>query len=302
MYQDFFQLNSLPFSLTPNPHFFCQLKGHQEALNILQFCIKSGEGFIKIVGEVGSGKTLLCRKLLDSLGDEYLTAYIPNPDLSPVELRKAFARELRLDPTLSHDQHELVTTINQRLIDLHNAGKKVVLIVDEAQALTDESLETLRLLTNLETEKYKLMQVVLFGQPELDERLNKPNLRQLKQRISFSYELPLMTRDDLDVYLSHRLAVAGHTHSPLFTKRARKILYAASQGIPRVVNILSHKALLASYGRGNKEIDHISMRLAVKDTDALPPSNTWYILKIIFITVSLIGILTIALMQLGDTL
>lgn len=301
MYQEFFQLNSLPFSLTPNPQFFCQLKGHQEALNILQFCIKSGEGFIKIVGEVGSGKTLLCRKLLDSLSDDYLSAYIPNPDLSPVELRKAFARELRLDPTLSHDQHELVTTINQRLIDLHTAGKKVVLIVDEAQALTDESLETLRLLTNLESEKHKLMQVVLFGQPELDERLNQPNLRQLKQRISFSYELPLMTRDDLDVYLSHRLAVAGYTHAPLFTKKARRLLYNASQGIPRVVNILSHKALLASYGRGNKEIDHISMRLAVKDTDALPPSNTWQILKIIFITVSLLGVLAIALMQLGDT-
>ncbi|TAK74638.1 MAG: AAA family ATPase, partial [Gammaproteobacteria bacterium] len=197
MYQDFFQLEALPFSLTPNPSFFCQLKGHQEALNTLQFCIHSDEGFIKIIGEVGSGKTLLCRKLLENLESEYITAYIPNPDLTPLELRKAFAREIGLDPSLSHDQHELLTVIYQHLISLYAAGKKVILLIDEAQALSDDSLETVRLLTNLETQHSKLLQVVLFGQPELDERLNKPHLRQLKQRITFSYRLPLMNRDDL---------------------------------------------------------------------------------------------------------
>lgn len=300
MYQDFFQLNSLPFSLTPNPHFFCQLKGHQEALNILQFCIRSGEGFIKIVGEVGSGKTLLCRKLLDSLSDEYISAYIPNPDLSPVELRKAFARELHLDPTQSHDQHELVATINQHLIHLHANGKKIVLIIDEAQALSDESLEAVRLLTNLETENSKLMQVVFFGQPELDARLNKSHLRQLKQRISFSYNLPLMNRDDLDVYLNHRLAVAGHTHSHLFTKKARKLLFNASHGIPRIVNILSHKALLVAYGRGNKQIDHISMRLAVNDTDTAK-SLHHRLLKYSLYTLSILLALILAAYLMGDS-
>jgi MSHA biogenesis protein MshM len=276
MYQEYFQLQTLPFGLTPNPSFFCQLKGHQEALNILQFCIRSGEGFIKIVGEVGSGKTLLCRKLLDSFSEEYITAYIPNPDLTPVELRKAFARELKLDPTQWQDQHELLTAIYQHLISLHANGNKVVLMIDEAQALSDESLETVRLLTNLETENSKLMQVVLFGQPELDDRLNKPNFRQLKQRISFSYSLPLMSRDDLDVYLHHRLAVAGHTHNDLFTKKARKLLYHSSRGIPRIVNILSHKALLVAYGRGHKQIDHKTMRLAVHDTEvARSPRISW---------------------------
>ena len=141
MYQAFFQLNSLPFSLTPNPNFFCQLKGHQEALNTLEFCIEGNEGFIKIIGEVGAGKTLLCRKLLENLDNQiYITAYIPNPDLTPIEIRKAFAWELGLNPTHSHDQHELLTTIYQHLIALHAAQKKVVLLIDEAQALSDESL------------------------------------------------------------------------------------------------------------------------------------------------------------------
>src|SRR5579883_2403763 len=138
MYREFFQLETLPFSLTPNPSFFCQLKGHQEALQTLQFCIHSNEGFIKIVGEVGSGKTLLCRKLLESLDEKFITAYIPNPDLTPLELRKAFVRELGLDPARWQDQHELLTAIYQHLISLYAAGKKVVLLIDEAQALSDE--------------------------------------------------------------------------------------------------------------------------------------------------------------------
>jgi MSHA biogenesis protein MshM len=268
MYQDFFQFQTLPFSLTPNPSFFCQLKGHQEALNTLQFCITSGEGFIKIVGEVGSGKTLLCRKLIESLDEKYITAYIPNPDLSPTEIRRAVAREIGLDPAKLPDQHELLMTIYQYLIALHSSGKRVVLLIDEAQALSDEGLETVRLLTNLETEHNKLLQVVLFGQPELDERLNKSHLRQLKQRITFSYRLPLMNREDLDTYLYHRLAVAGYSQGQLFTKKARNLLYKASQGVPRIVNVLSHKSLLVAYGRGLKQIDHKAVKIAVDDTDS----------------------------------
>lgn len=280
MYETFFKLQTLPFSLTPNPHFFCELKGHREAFSTLLFCVQSGEGFIKIVGEVGSGKTLLCRKLLGQLDDSYITAYIPNPDLSPLELRKAFAREIGLDPTQSHDQHELLTAIYAHLIELHAKGKKVVLLIDEAQALTDESLETVRLLTNLETENSKLLQVVLFGQPELDDHINKQHLRQLKQRITFSYSLPLMNKEDMDVYLNHRLSVAGYTHGNLFTKKAKKLLYRASRGIPRLVNILSHKALLAAYGRGTHQIDHKSMRLAIDDTELGGTLNLYSLLPI----------------------
>jgi MSHA biogenesis protein MshM len=217
---------------------------------------------------VGSGKSLLCRKLLESLDETYVTTYIPNPELNSRELRKAFARELGIPSSPLHDQHELLTSINQHLIELHAAGKKVVLLIDEAQALTDESLETIRLLTNLETESTRLLQVVLFGQPELDERIQQPHLRQLKQRISFSYTLPTLTKDELDVYIYHRLAVAGYTHGNLFTKKARKLLYQASQGIPRIINILAHKSLLVAYGKGEHRIDHRSMRVAVYDTES----------------------------------
>ena len=302
MYQEYFRLQTLPFNLTPNPSFFCQLKGHQEALNTLQFAIHSGEGFIKIIGEVGAGKTLLCRKLLENLGenDIYVTAYLPNPDLAPIELRKAFARELGLDPIVWNDQHELLTGIYRHLIKLHAEGKKVVLLVDEAQALSDEGIETIRLLTNLETEHAKLLQVVLFAQPELDTRLNQSNLRQLKQRITFSYRLPLMNRDDLDIYLNHRLAVAGFTHGSLFTRKARNLLYKASSGVPRIVNILSHKALLVAYGQGEKQIDHKAMRLAVHDTESVYKAKNQHTALMLFGTAASIAIVAMIVYLTGN--
>ncbi len=289
MYQDFFKFTTLPFSLTPNPHFFCQLKGHQEALNTLEFCINSGEGFIKIIGEVGSGKPFLCRKMLETLGEHYVSTYIPNPDLTPLEIRKAFARELGLNPTQWQDQHELLTAIYQHLIELHRQNKKVILIIDEAQALSDESLETIRLLTNLETENTKLLQVALFAQPELDQRLSQEKFRQLKQRISFSYSLPLMNREDLETYLHHRLATAGHTHGNLFTKKAKKLLFNASKGIPRIVNILSHKALLVAYGQGEQQINHRAMKIAIKDTEITQQFKKRRLIKLTFITSMIIA-------------
>lgn len=276
MYLEHFKLNELPFGLTPNTGFFCQLKGHEEALNVLLFSIRSGEGFIKIIGEVGSGKTLLCRKLLDSLGSEFFTAYIPNPDLNPIELRRAFARELGIDVQSLQDQHELLTIIYHRLLQLHEHGKQVVLLLDEAQALPLETLEAVRLLTNIETEKNKLLQVVLFGQPELDDHLRKPQLRQLNQRITFSYYLPLMTREDLDTYLFHRLAIAGFTTGVIFAEKARDTLFRASRGVPRIVNILCHKALLVAYGKGEGKVTNKIMRIAIMDTEfAKVSSKKW---------------------------
>lgn len=269
MYLEHFQFKDLPFALTPNVEFYCQLKSHQEALNTLLFCLRSGEGFIKIIGEVGSGKTLLCRKLLHCLDERFFTAYIPNPDLSPLELRSAFARELGINPALLQDQHELLGIINHRLVELNAAGKHVVLILDEAQAIPLESLEALRLLTNLETEKTKLLQVVLFGQPELDEHLNQPRFRQLKQRITFSYYLSLLSREELDTYLFHRLAVAGYTYGALFTTKARNLLFQTSRGVPRIINVLSHKALLIAYGSGERVITHQMLKRAIQDTESI---------------------------------
>lgn len=267
MYLEHFKFKELPFGLTPNLALFCNLKGHEEALNVLLFSIRSGEGFIKIIGEVGSGKTLLCRKLMDSLSNEFITAYLPNPDLSPIELRRALARELGIDLATMQDQHELVTLINNKLLELHNTNKAVVLLIDEAQALSREGLETLRLLTNIETEKKKLLQIVLFGQPELDTHLASTQLRQLQQRITFSYYLPLLSRDDLDMYLFHRLAIVGNTSTTLFAKKARDLLYRVSKGVPRIVNILCHKALLTAYGRGEFEITRKTMLCAINDTE-----------------------------------
>lgn len=295
MYLDHFKFKELPFTITPNIGFFCHLKGHQEALNTLLFSLRSGEGFIKIIGEVGAGKTLLCRKVLNSLGPEYVTAYIPNPDLNPIELRRALARELGIEPTALQDQHELLTVINNCLLSLHASGKRVVLLIDESQAIPPESLETLRLLTNLETETTKLLQVVLFGQPELDERLNQANFRQLKQRISFSYYLPLMSREDLDSYLFHRLATAGYTYGSLFTNKARDILYKASEGVPRVVNILCHKALLAAYGKGDQKVTKETMRLAIKDSDMAILPGKWALTIIIALVSCIITVIIVYL-------
>ena len=291
MYLEHFKFKDLPFALTPNVSLYCGLKGHEEALNVILFSLRSGEGFIKIIGEVGSGKTLLCRKVLGSLEEDFVTAYLPNPELPPVELRRALARELGIDLTNLQDQYELLTLINGRLLELHNTNKKVVLLIDEAQALPLESLETLRLLTNIETEKTKLLQVVLFGQPELDEHLEDRRLRQLKQRITFSYYLPLLTREDLDTYLIHRLSMAGCTTSTLFVKKARDILFRTSKGVPRVINILCHKALLVAYGRGEFKITPKIMHYAVNDSKIKFKDNFAIIIAYIMGFITLLGVI-----------
>ena len=269
MYLEHFNITQLPFTLTPNTDFYCSLPGSQMALNVLLFGVQSGEGFIKIVGEVGSGKTLLCRKLLNSLDENYHTAYIPNPDLSPAGLRRMLAQELGVEVHARISSQEALELITRRLVELRAQGKNVALIIDEAQALPDESLEALRLLTNLETEKEKLLQIVLFGQPELDHRLNRHHFRQLKQRITFSYYLQPVKWAELNSYICHRLAVAGYTRGSIFSKRATRLLFKKSQGTPRLINILCHKAMLAAYGRGELVVSYKAMRQATQDTESI---------------------------------
>ncbi|KTD53643.1 AAA domain (dynein-related subfamily) [Legionella santicrucis] len=266
MYLEHFKLHKAPFTLTPNTEFFCELPTHKEALNVLLLSLAQGEGFIKIIGEVGTGKTLLCRLLLNYLTEEYVTAYIPNPHQTAEGLRLSLARELGMQPDEAWTQYQLLEAINRCLLELHRAGKKTVLIIDEAQALSDESLEAVRLLTNLETEEHKLLQVVLFGQPELDTKLEQSGLRQLKQRITFSYHLQPLARHELDKYLNHRMARAGYTYGSIFTQAAQKRLYRASQGLPRLLNILCHKSLLVAYGQGKAQVDGRAVRRAIIDT------------------------------------
>jgi MSHA biogenesis protein MshM len=268
MYQHHFGLRELPFGITPDTSFFFACSNYQQALNTLLVAAKNGEGFIKITGEVGTGKTLLCRKFMATLDDSFVTAYIPNPYLEPRTLMLALADELEIRLERDVDQYQLLKAINYRLLILAREGKRALLCLDEAQAMPLESLEALRLLTNLETEKRKLLQIVLFGQPELDRKLQQEAIRQLTQRITFHYHLAPLSRDDLEFYLSHRLNVAGFTGSRLFGRDAVKLLNATSGGIPRLVNILAHKSLMLTYGEGKQQVRSRHVKAAAKDTAA----------------------------------
>ncbi|WDF95041.1 MSHA fimbrial biogenesis protein MshM [Aeromonas dhakensis] len=269
MYLNHFGLQEAPFGLTPNTGFYYGLPPHEEALQVLNWALAQGEGFIKVTGEVGTGKTLLCRKLLSELGSEerpVRLAWLPNPHLSPAELRIALALELGL-PVRDQSELDLTDRIHRHLISLHQQGSRVVVLIDEAQALPDETLEAIRLFGNLETESSKLLQIVLFGQPELDSRLAKPHLRQLRQRIGFSYSLRPLRFDETRAYLEHRLHISGYRGAPLFGGSALRQLWRASRGIPRLINILAQKCLMLAYGQGARQIDSRLVRLAVRDTD-----------------------------------
>jgi MSHA biogenesis protein MshM len=278
MYLYHFGIKELPFTLTPNTQFFFGLPSHNEALTVLTTALRSGEGFIKVTGEVGTGKTLVCRKLLNEMTKGFVTAYVPNPYLSPSELRHAVASELQVHLPADTDQQEFTQAIQKRLVEIRASGQSVVLIIDEAQALPDESIEALRLMTNLETESAKLMQVVLFGQPELNQKIARPELRQLRQRITFSYDLEQMNADQVFQYVNHRMAVAGYSKPEvLFSKSVCKKLLKASQGTPRVVNTICHKALMLAYGEGKFLVSNKHIKLAANDTEAAQPldSKAW---------------------------
>jgi MSHA biogenesis protein MshM len=273
MYLTHFGLREVPFGITPDTSFFFTAPHSQEALNTLLVAARNGEGFIKITGEVGTGKTLLCRKFMATLDDEFVTAYIPNPYLEPRTLMLALADELSLVLPRDIDQHQLLKAITHRLVELAKDGKRVLLCLDEAQAIPLESLEALRLLTNLETEKRKLLQIVLFGQPELNQNLTLNSIRQLAQRITFSYHLGPLTRDDLDYYLAHRLRIAGFTGSRLFSQGAVRTLFARTKGVPRLVNILAHKGLMLAYGQGTQQVS--ARHIAAAAADTLGPARPW---------------------------
>jgi MSHA biogenesis protein MshM len=270
MYQEHFGLREHPFTITPDTSFFFAHTCHQEALNTLLVAVRSGEGFIKVVGEVGTGKTLLCRKFLDALDrDNFVTAYLPNPYLAPNTLLLAVADELGLVYPGHANQHQVLKVLTKFLIDSYAERRRVVLCLDEAQAMPIETLEMMRLLTNLETERRKLLQVVLFGQPELDDKLDNPSIRQLKQRIGFSCRLRPLEAKDVDIYLAHRLSVAGYRGPRVFSEGATKRLIKASRGVPRLINILAHKSLMAAFGEGKRHVSEAHVRLAIADTESL---------------------------------
>ncbi|MFP5349610.1 MAG: ExeA family protein [Gammaproteobacteria bacterium] len=274
MYLSHFGLRELPFTITPDTSFFFPHSSHQEALNTLLVATRTGEGFMKVVGEVGTGKTLLCRKFLDALDrDNFVTAFVPNPYLGPNTLLLAVADELGIGYPDKINQHQLLKLLTKFLLNSAADSKRVVLCLDEAQAMPIETLEAIRLLTNLETERRKLLQVVLFGQPELDQKLNNPSIRQLKQRITFSCVLRPLSLADVEFYLGHRMAVAGYTGARAFALDAVKQLYRASRGVPRLVNILAHKSLMAAFGEGARAVSASHVRAAIADTESVSPTR-----------------------------
>lgn len=268
MYETHFGLREPPFGLTPDTSFFFACSTYQEALNTLLVAARSGEGFIKVTGEVGTGKTLLARKFLASLGSQFVTAYIPNPYLDPDALLQALADEFRVQRAADLTQNRLLRELTLRLLEHARAGKRVLVCLDEAQAMPLKTLETLRLLTNLETEKRKLVQVVLFGQPELDEHLQDRSVRQLRQRITFQYQLKGLGPEETHLYLHHRLRVAGHRGGRVFTAFAVRLLYWLSGGVPRLINILAHKSMMLAYGEGTRLVGARHVYRSALDTPA----------------------------------
>jgi MSHA biogenesis protein MshM len=268
IYLAHFGLREAPFGITPDTSFFCACRSIEDALATLEFAAANGEGFIKITGEVGTGKTLLCRKFLATLDAEWVAAYVPNPHINPRTLLYALAEELGCKPESHFDEHNLMRAINARLLAIADSGKRAIVCIDEAQAMPLKTMEMVRLLTNLETEKRKLLQVVLFGQPELDEKLALPEIRQLRQRITFEHRLAPLTREETGRYLAHRLVVAGYGGASVFSQAATRAIHRASGGVPRLLNILAHKALMLAYGRGTRRVGWREARAAVRDTPA----------------------------------
>jgi MSHA biogenesis protein MshM len=298
MYQQHFKLREVPFSLTPDPEFYYNYAGHQQALNVLLVALQSGEGLVRITGEVGTGKTLLCRKLLASLAvdGEFRTAYLPNPLLTPFELYLALAEELNISLPQGITMHDLVKRITESLVRLCKDGFKAVLCIDEAQTMSHDSLEALRLLSNLETEKQKLLQIVIFAQPELERMLEGSALRQLRQRITFSYRLPALDRQAVSGYVAHRLRVAGAEGAGIFNEAALAAIFRASRGIPRLVNILAHKSMMVAYGKGARSVGVGEVKAASRDTeDAVQPGLTLLSGKSFHFTVGMLTLFEVVL-------
>ena len=235
---------------------------------------------------------MLCRKVLNTLEEDkenYVTAYIPNPILSPKGLFLAFAEELNIEIGQDVGHHRLLKAITEKLVEFSAGNKQVVLFIDEAHAMPEQTLEALRLLTNIETEQVKLFQVVLFAQPELDVLLSQPSLRQLRQRITFSFEIEALDRDGVERYVVHRLATAGYNGPFLFSKRALDFLIRTSDGVPRVINILCHKALMVAYGKGERtvQIDHV--KSAADDTEGVSVPTLNYKPVLVAVAALLVG-------------
>ncbi|MCG3169296.1 MAG: hypothetical protein CALGDGBN_00814 [Pseudomonadales bacterium] len=278
MYQHYFGLRALPFSIAPDPHYLYLSNQHREALAHLLYGVGASGGFVLLTGEVGTGKTTVCRCLLQQLPEKTELALIVNPRQSPAELLASICDELGVaraggQDTVKHHTERLM----RHLLEAHARGYRVVVVIDEAQNLAPEVLEQLRLLTNLETNERKLLQLILLAQPEMNALLARPDMRQFEQRITARYHLRALDLRDTRAYINHRLAVAG-MYQELFPPWAVRRLYAASTGVPRVLNVLCDRVLLGVYGEGARSIARRHVRAAIREVRgeaAAPVRRRW---------------------------
>lgn len=288
MYYDFFGLKRPPFKITPDTAFFFEGGNRGAVLEALLYAIAQGEGIIKVTGEVGSGKTMLCRVLLHRLDQTVDVVYLANPSVAPNEILHAIAFELSLKIPREASRVEVLHTLQNYLVSRHAKGHQVVLFVEESQRMPLETLEEIRLLSNLETSDHKLLQIVLFGQPELDENLKQPHIRQLRERITYSFDLGPLKHDEIAQYLSFRLRAAGYRGPALFSKAVVDVIAEASKGLTRRVNIIADKAMLAAFTENTHTLGVKHVRSAIADSEfsrgesnrssgVLPMSGKWLV-------------------------
>lgn len=270
MYEDFYGLEAQPFSITPDPRYLYLSRRHREAMEHVLFGVTQRKGFVQLTGEVGAGKSTICRAVLGNLGESYATALVFNPVGSGLQLLRSILREFGLSDR-GNDRLRLVQRLNEFLLARLAAAQDVVLLLDEAQDLSDELLEEVRLLSNLETDDRKLLQIVLVGQPELRERLERAEMRQLRQRITVRYHLGPLDRSEVGAYINHRLSVAGANGRPTFSAAALRSIYRYSRGVPRLVNAVCDKTLLAGYVEGRDRLGWRQVRRAIRDLEGQEP-------------------------------
>jgi len=264
MYREFYGLREAPFNITPDPRYLFFSRKHREAFDHIRYGIEEGRGFIQITGDVGAGKSTLCRAVLQTLDSSTASALILNPVMTSIQLLRLILRELGLN-SRGNDRLILVERLNEFLLQKASADESVVLFIDEAQDLSPELLEHLRLLSNLETDNQKLLQIVLIGQPELRDILSKRELRQLSQRITVRYHLGSLEKAETEAYIQHRLGVAGAQGRPTFSRQAFRSIHWRTGGVPRLINALCDKTLLCGYVEDRDELGWWQVRRAARD-------------------------------------
>lgn len=266
MYLEYYNLKEYPFSITPDPRFLYFAPHHKEAYDHLMYGIKQRKGFIELTGEVGSGKTTLCRAVLANLDNEVETALILNPSLTETQLLRAMLNDFGLE-VKGRDRLAYIEKLNEFLLEQNRERMNVALVIDEAQDLSPQVMEQVRLLSNLETDQQKLIQIVLCGQPELKKRLARPDLRQLRQRITVRYHIPPLAQEDTIMYIRHRLWIAGSDRSIVFDSGAVREIYKYSKGCPRIINAVCDNALLAGYVARTNKIGTGCVKKAVRQLE-----------------------------------